>query len=107
MLNQVVLVGRIEHMETVDEVTTVTIIVPRAYKNVDGNYDSDHIPVQMTNNIATNTLNYCKTNDIVGVKGALRNVGISDRIELVADKVTFLSSSHIDGTQDEPNIEIE
>ena len=107
MLNQVVLVGRIENMETVDEVTTVTIIVPRAYKNVDGNYDSDHIPVQITGNMATNTLQYCKVADIIGIKGALRNVGISDRIDLVAEKVTFLSSHNPSVSEDEPNIEIE
>lgn len=107
MLNQVVLVGRIESMETVDEVTTVTIIVPRAYKNIDGNYDSDHIPVQITGNMATNTLQYCKVADIIGIKGALRNVGISDRIELVAEKVTFLSSHNPSVSEDEPNIEIE
>lgn len=107
MLNQVVLVGRIENMETVDEVTTITIIVPRAYKNVDGNYDSDHIPVQITGNMATNTLQYCKVADIIGIRGALRNVGISDRIELVADKVTFLSSHNPSVSEDEPNIEIE
>lgn len=107
MLNQVVLVGRIESMETVDEVTTVTIIVPRAYKNIDGNYDSDHIPVQITGNMATNTLQYCKVADIIGIKGALRNVGISDRIELVAEKITFLSSHNPSVSEDEPNIEIE
>ena len=103
MLNQVVLVGRIESMETVDEVTTVTIIVPRAYKNVDGNYDSDHIPIQITGNIATNTLQYCKVGDLIGVRGALRNVGISDKVEVVAEKVTFLSSTHI--SQDESDTE--
>lgn len=107
MLNQVGLVGRIENMETVDEVTTVTIIVPRAYKNPEGNYDSDHIPVQIAERMSENVLKYCKTNDIIGIKGALRNVGISDRIELVAEKVTFLSSSNPSVSEDEPNIDIE
>lgn len=105
MLNQVVLVGRIEHMETVDEVTTVTIVVPRAYKNVEGNYDSDHIPIQITGNIATNTLQYCKVGDLIGIRGTLRNVGISDKVEVVADKVTFLSSTTT--SHDESNTEIE
>ena len=49
MLNQVVLVGRLvrdpELRETEEgkKVTNITIAVPRSYKNIDGEYDTDFI----------------------------------------------------------------
>lgn len=41
-------------------------------------------------NIAATTTNYCKKGDIVGVKGRIQQT--HSTIELIAEKVTFLSS---------------
>lgn len=49
MLNQVVIVGRltsdpeINEVENGRKVTYITVAVPRTYKNVDGNYETDFI----------------------------------------------------------------
>ena len=96
MLNQIVLVGRLTENPTIKElendrkVTTITLAVQRSYKNTDGVYETDFIPCILWNGIATNTTEYCKKGDVVGVKGRLQVR--EDKIEIVAEKVTFLSS---------------
>lgn len=96
MLNQVVLVGRLTSDPKVEEkgelkVTNVTIAIPRSFKNSDGTYDTDFIKCTLYDNIATNTSEYCKKGDIVGIKGRLQNFE-SDDTNVIAEKVTFLSS---------------
>lgn len=95
MLNQVVLVGRLTSDPEIEKIeekefTRITLAVARSYKNVDGVYETDFIPCTLWNQIANNTAEYCKKGDIVGVKGRLQSN--ENKIELVAEKVTFLSS---------------
>lgn len=92
MLNQIVMVGRL-----VDEPTKegLTIAIPRSYKNSEGVYETDFIKVRMFENIATNVCEYCRKGDIIGVKGRLQNDD-HNNIEVVAEKITFLSSKHND-----------
>lgn len=104
MLNQTVIVGRIvrepelKETENGKKVTNITIAVPRSYKNVDGEYETDFIPCVLWNGIAENVISYCKQGDLVGIKGRVqtRSYEIEDVkkfvVELVAEKVTFLSS---------------
>ena len=95
MLNQLTLVGRLVRNP---EVTTsndtkyshITIAVPRSYKNVNGEYETDFIPVQLLKGIAENTVEYCKKGDLVGVKGRIQSN--ENGIYLLAEKITFLSS---------------
>ena len=67
MLNQVVLVGRIvknPELRVTDngkKVTTVTLAVPRSYKNSDGEYDTDFLDCTLWTNVAENTVQYCQT----------------------------------------------
>lgn len=101
MLNQVVLVGRLtEEVEFIEEnkIAYVVLSVPRAFKNSDGEYETDFVRAELPNTIATNTKEYCHKGDIIGLKGRLQGV-VSEEdgnkkysLELVADKVTFLSS---------------
>ena len=101
MLNQTVLVGRLvsdpEINETEDnrKVTTITLAVKRSYKNINGEYDTDFIPCILWNGIAENTTNYCRKGDLVGIKGRLQSR--DNKIELVAEKVTFLSNNSKEG----------
>lgn len=104
MLNQTVIVGRLvadpELRETDNghKVTNVTLAVPRSFKNINGEYDTDFISCVLWKGIAENTVSYCKKGDLVGVKGRLqsREYELEDErrkvVELVAEKVTFLSS---------------
>jgi len=95
MLNQVVLVGRLKETPKLEkleknEYAKITLAVPRSYKNDEGEYDTDLIPCALWNDIAKNTVEYCKKGDLVGVKGAIQ---VNDKIMIVrAEKITFLST---------------
>ena len=75
------------------------LAIPRSFKNADGEYETDFVECTLWNNIAENTAEYCKKGDIVGVKGRLQtnNYEKEDgskvfKLDVVAEKVTFLSS---------------
>ena len=77
------------------EVQEIVVACPRSYKNENGEYDTDFIPFILTGNIATNTLEYCKAGDVIGVKGSIRSLESKDGnhpFYLYAEKITFLSS---------------
>lgn len=86
MLNQVVVVGRINSMENGE----LVMAVPRSFKNKNGEYDTDYIEVRLSDATEKHVSTYCEKGDIVGVKGRLES-GIN-KMSVVADKVTFLSS---------------
>ena len=105
MLNQTVLVGRLvsdpelRETDNGNKVTNITLAVPRSYKNVNGEYDTDFIPCVLWKGIAENTAEYVKKGDLIGIKGHLqtRNLELNENIkrqsvEIIAEKVTFLSS---------------
>lgn len=109
MLNQIILVGRLvsdpEIKETIEDrkEVTITLAIPRSFKNADGEYESDFINCTLWDSIAKSTSEYCKKGDIVGVKGRvqsksyLREDGTSyNVVELIAERVTFLSSKSND-----------
>ena len=109
MLNQTVLVGRIvkdpelRETDSGNKVTNITLAVPRNYKNINGEYDTDFISCVLWKGIAENTVNYVKRGDLVGIKGHIqsRNIELDNDVkksivEVVAEKVTFLSSKKTD-----------
>lgn len=104
MLNQVVMVGRIANdpeltdIENGQKLMRLIIAVPRSYKNTEGEYDTDFVPIVLWRGIAANTAEYCKKGDLIGVKGHVKT-GAYEKddekkytIEIVAEKITFLSS---------------
>lgn len=106
MVNQIVLVGRLAKTpelrvtETGKSTTTITLAVPRNFKNVNGEYDTDFLECTLWTSVAENTTEYCKTGDMLGVRGRVqtRMVEAEDgtkkkKTEIVAEKVTFLSSA--------------
>ena len=106
MLNQFVGVGRlvaepsVKETEDGKQVSNITIAVPRSYKNENGEYDTDFVDVVLWNGIAENTAEYCHNGDIIGVKGRIQtsNYATEDgekrkSTQIVAEKITFLSSS--------------
>ncbi len=94
MLNQIVLVGRLVQDPEIKELENnkgfITLAVPRTYKNVNGEYDTDLIPVALFNGIAENTKAYRKKGDMVGVRGKIECE--NGKINLIAEKILFLSS---------------
>lgn len=96
MLNQLVIVGRIiekpivEKTENGKEVSIFTLAVPRPYKGVDGEYETDLIPIFLTPGLTENTIPYCKKGKLIGVKARLENR--NNKLQVTAEKVTFLST---------------
>lgn len=105
MLNQAVLVGRIVYepelkkTENGSNMAKITLAVPRSFKNTEGMYDTDYISCVLWKGVAESTVEYCKKGDLVGIKGRIQTRDITDNddnhkkyVEVVAEKVTFLSS---------------
>lgn len=109
MLNQVILVGRLvrtPELQLTDsgkKKSLITLAVSRGFKNQNGEYDTDFLDCTLWSSVAENTSEYCKTGDVIGVKGRLQTRLIDNeegtkykKVEVIADKVTFLSSSRND-----------
>lgn len=104
-MNIVTLVGRVTKIDTMyDNDTTkikVTMAVQRDYKNEDGIYEVDFLPVIASGTIAEKTQQYAKIGDIMSVRGNLRfekhineDNGYSfEKLEIIANKVSFLVSA--------------
>ena len=104
MLNQIILVGRLTRDIAVHKsdkgvkVATISLAIPRSFKNSDGVYDTDFIDCVAFDNIADNTSEYCSKGDIVGVKGRVQSrvVEKEDKkeyiMDIICEKITFLSS---------------
>ena len=83
-MNNVILVGRITSFEG----NEVTVSITRNYKNEDGIYMSDSIPVWLSANIGEKMQEFCRIGDVIGVKGRLENRG---EVVVMAEKVSFVS----------------
>lgn len=104
-MNQIMLVGRLVSDPQINELkpheTKITLAITRSYKNEEGLYDTDFVPVVLHNTLATTTTEYCKKGDLIGIKGRIETNIIIDPLTLdkkreliiIADKVTFLSQN--------------
>ena len=106
MVNQIVLVGRIARTpetkttENGRKMATLTLAVPRNYKNSNGEYDTDFLDCTLWSSVAESTSEYCETGDMIGIKGRLQTRIIETpegtkrkKTEIIAEKVTFLTSN--------------
>lgn len=109
MINNLMLVGRLvndlkcEKDEQERDTCYITLAVPRSYKNADGIYETDFIDCRLWNEIARQTTEYCYKGDLIGVRGRLQSTYYEDengekrkKMEVIAEKVTFLSSKKND-----------
>ncbi|MBR1416222.1 MAG: single-stranded DNA-binding protein [Bacilli bacterium] len=105
MLNQVVLVGRLTkdpELEIKDDgkkLSSVVVAVQRPFKNSEGMYETDFVRCSLWNAAAENTTEYCKTGDMIGIKGRIQTDKYEDSdgklhyvTEVVAERITFISS---------------
>ena len=114
-MNQLLFVGRlvrnpeIKEMEDGKKVSGITLAVPRTYKNMNGEYDTDFIDVNLWGGFADNVVEYCHKGDLLGIKGSLNSRSIEEDgkkrnvLEVRAEKVTYLSSKR----PDRDNLEVE
>ena len=106
MINQIMLVGRLVRTpdlfltETGKKGSFITLAVGRPFKNQDGEYDTDFIDCTLWTAVAESTAEYCKSGDIIGIRGRIQSRIVENEdgskqkiMEIIADKVTFLSSS--------------
>lgn len=104
MLNQVILVGRLvktpEVLETENGIkrSIITLAVPRSFKNIHGEYETDFIDCVLWQGVAENTKEYCDKGDILGIRGRIqtsvyeKNDSKIYKKEVIVEKVSFLSS---------------
>ena len=105
MLNQTVLVGRLvapieaKELEDGKKVANMTIAVPRSYKNMNGEYDTDFVDCVLWGGVAENTAEYCKKGDLIGLKGRIQTSNYETEdgekrksTQIVAEKITYLAS---------------
>lgn len=105
MFNQVSLIGRlvqdpeIKVLDSGKKVSEVTLAVRRAFKNMDGEYDTDFIRVTLWEGLAETVTSYMQKGTLVLVIGRaqIRRYDINEErylniIEIVAERVTFLSN---------------
>ena len=113
MLNQVVLVGRLVkdpelvETDTNKKLSRITIAIPRSFKNMDGEYETDFINCILWDVAAKNTVEYCKKGDIVGIKGRIQSNKYEDEekvmhysVEVIAERVTFLSNKKTEAEEE-------
>lgn len=100
MLNQVVLVGRlaneleIKELEDGRKVCSIILAVPRSWKNEEGVFETDSIPLTLWDNIAKNTSEYCHKGDLLGIKDRIQVE--ENNMQIIVEKLTFLSSKKTD-----------
>ena len=106
MLNQLITIGRITgdvKLEKDGDMSYADLVIAtqRSYKNDEGVYETDFIPVRLTGGVAENVAEYCRKGDLVGIKGKIQSEKANEdyKLYIVAEKVTFLSSSRKDGEE--------
>ncbi len=95
MLNYIFLAGRISDDPVLEEqenrkIAKINLSIPRTYKNAEGIYENDIIPLILYDSVAVNTCEYCKKNDVINAKGRLDTK--DGGLVAIIDKVTFLSN---------------
>ncbi len=96
MINQVVLTGRLvdrpilEETENGKKNTTITLAVSRNYKNLNGEYEIDFIPIKLFYQISESICEYCEKGDLVAVRGRISRLSNND-MQIIGEKVNFLS----------------
>lgn len=113
-MNQLVLVGRLvrdpelKNAENGIKYSNITLAVPRNFKNSEGVYETDFVDVKLWDSAASNTAEYCKKGDIVGVRGRIQTNIVEKEddkrekfMDVIAERITFLSSS-----RDKPSQEL-
>lgn len=78
---------------------TITLAIPRGYKNSDGEIETDFVDCVLWNNIAKSSLDYIAEGDVVGIRGRLEtsiNAANVKLTEVLVEKISFLSSKNDD-----------
>lgn len=92
MFNSVTLVGRINFMNPACNTLEIKCI-KQLYKNdIKVETEEVYIPVIVSDLIMKQTKQYCNINDMIGIKGYLKNQ--DGRLMVMAEKITVLSHTN-------------
>lgn len=106
-MNHVLLIGRLVRIpelrktESGKTISNITVAVNRAFKDINGEYQTDFIDCVVWESVAQKVVKYCKQGDLIGIKGRLqvmkeeadeikRNI-----IQVVTENLTMLSHPQI------------
>ncbi len=95
-MNNLILLGRIverpvlEETENGKKTTTIVLAVSRNFKNDDGEYETDFIPVNLISQVASTVVEYCEKGDVIVVKGRLARLN-GNELQVIGEKVTFVA----------------
>jgi len=85
MLNQVILVGRVDKLDKLAGIVSIDIKTPNEK-------DSDIIPVTLTDGLMESVLGYLTEGSTIGVKASI-NID-NNILRIVGDKVTFINTKN-------------
>lgn len=107
MLNQIVLVGRVKELPTIQEsangnkFANLLLELDRPFKNSNGVYEQDYITIILWKGIAETVSDICQINDIIGVKGRIQSYSYEGKdgqtyrsYDIIAEKISFLNKNH-------------
>lgn len=105
LLNHVILIGRLVDTPSLEtnstglQRMTITLAVPRTYRNQEGIYETDFIRCVLWNGIAHRTKEYCQKGDMVSVRGRLQIRSYENEehelkyvAEVVVESITFITN---------------
>ena len=92
-MNNLMIMGRIEKSPIINEKENsveFTIKVERNYRNKNGEYETDFIPIKIFGSMKQGVLDYCKENDVIAVKGRLSKLR-NEKLEIVVEKLSYIA----------------
>ena len=116
-MNKTILIGfmtrkpELKQLENIS-LCSFTIAISRDFKNKNGEYDTDFINVKVFGKQAENVVKYCGTGSLIAVDGRIQTGSYDNKdgkkayfVEVIADKVKFLSNKQNTTTTEEPKEE--
>lgn len=104
-MNKVILLGRIcndielRYFENEVGVATINVAVPRTFKNIKGEYETDFIKVILYNQVAEVVNKNCNKGDQIGIEGRIQVRSYQDKngnartdTSVVCEKVTLIGN---------------
>lgn len=106
MLNQVILIGRLAQdpeLKVLDDgrkVCYINLAVQRAFKNMDGTYDTDFFRITVWEGLASAMESYASKGVMLAVKARLQTwkYDVTDErrltmVDIIAERISYLSAS--------------
>ena len=96
----------IRKTESGKDVATITLAVPRSFKNMEGEYETDFIDCILWEEKANRTREYCHKGDVVGIRQSRKvetEEGNRYYQDLIVEKITFITTK--EGRKEQESIE--